>query len=87
MGSLNLIGLSLAAAYIGCFYTLFNIKEKISQAKHLQFVSGVNIFIFRLMSFVCDMLTYLIPAVGIVITLAVMRPMGMTTGEELSELN
>ncbi|XP_044745815.1 phospholipid-transporting ATPase ABCA3-like [Coccinella septempunctata] len=86
LGSFNLISLSLAVAYIGSFYILFNIKEKMSQAKHLQFVSGVNIFVFRLVSFVCDMLTYLLSAVAIVITIAILKPVGLSTGEELGIL-
>ncbi|KAK9892607.1 hypothetical protein WA026_020988 [Henosepilachna vigintioctopunctata] len=85
-GSVTIISLSLAVAYIGTFYILFNIKERISQAKHLQFVSGVNVFVFRLVSLVCDMLTFSLPCVAILIAFAIIKPIGMSSGEELGTL-
>ncbi|XP_045462802.1 phospholipid-transporting ATPase ABCA1-like isoform X2 [Harmonia axyridis] len=85
LGSFELLTFSLAIAYVGCFYILFNVKERVSQAKHLQFVSGVDIFVFRIMSFVCDMLTYLLPVVAILVVVAIFKP-GLSTSEDLCVL-
>ncbi|KAK9892600.1 hypothetical protein WA026_020981 [Henosepilachna vigintioctopunctata] len=78
--------LSVALAFVGTFYILFNIKERMSQAKHLQFVSGVNVFVFRFVSFFCDLVTFVLPCLAILITFAILKPYGMTNAEELSIL-
>ncbi|KAK9882108.1 hypothetical protein WA026_018950 [Henosepilachna vigintioctopunctata] len=79
----NLLSLSLAASYIGNFYILFNIKERMSQAKHLQFVSGINVFIFWFVSLIADIVTFIVPIVGIVITFAILQPDAMSTTSEI----
>ncbi|KAL3284218.1 hypothetical protein HHI36_018381 [Cryptolaemus montrouzieri] len=86
LGNVNVISLSLAIAYIGTFYILFNVKERMSQAKHLQFVSGINVFIFRFGSFICDFLTYLLPCIALLITFAIVKPIGLNTSYELGVL-
>ncbi|XP_045462666.1 phospholipid-transporting ATPase ABCA1-like [Harmonia axyridis] len=83
----SLMAISLAVAYIGNFYIMFNIKERVCQAKHLQFVSGINVFIFWLVSFIADLLTYLIPAVAVVISFSIIKPSGLATFEHLSYLS
>lgn len=83
----SLMAISLAVAYIGNFYIMFNIKERVCQAKHLQFVSGINVFIFWLVSFIADLLTYLIPAVAVVISFSIIKPSGLATFEHLSKYN
>ncbi|KAL3284410.1 hypothetical protein HHI36_018570 [Cryptolaemus montrouzieri] len=80
------MSLSVAAAYIGNFYILFNIKERVSQAKHLQFVSGINVLIFSFISFIIDFISYMIPVVAVVATFAIFRPDGMSTFSDLSLL-
>ncbi|MEQ2277242.1 ATP-binding cassette sub- A member 1, partial [Xenotaenia resolanae] len=50
-----------AMSFIPASFVLFLIQERVSKAKHLQFVSGVNPTIYWLTNFVWDMCNYIVP--------------------------
>ncbi|KAK9875049.1 hypothetical protein WA026_005851 [Henosepilachna vigintioctopunctata] len=80
----NLLVLSLAVAFIGSFYIIFNIKERSSRSKHLQFVSGINVFIFWSISLLVDLVTSLIPIILIIVSILILKPKGLSTSSEIS---
>lgn len=49
-----------------CF--VFLVKERVTNAKHLQFVSGVHFATFWLANIIWDFVNFLIPCVGILVT-------------------
>uniref|UniRef100_H2YX26 ABC transporter domain-containing protein n=1 Tax=Ciona savignyi TaxID=51511 RepID=H2YX26_CIOSA len=51
------ISVIFALAFVPASFVLFLIEEKVSKAKHLQFVSGVNQFIYWIANFTWDMRT------------------------------
>lgn len=55
----------LAFSVIPASFVLFLIDEKTSQAKHLQFVSGVDPNIYWITNFLWDMMNFLIPVFGV----------------------
>ncbi|TRY85186.1 hypothetical protein DNTS_030944 [Danionella cerebrum] len=56
-----------AMSLIPASFVLFLIQERVSKAKHLQFVSGVNPSIYWLTNFTWDMCNYFVPAIIIII--------------------
>ncbi|XP_037549875.1 phospholipid-transporting ATPase ABCA1-like [Nematolebias whitei] len=50
-----------AMSFIPASFVLFLIQERVSKAKHLQFVSGVNPAVYWLANFAWDMCNYIIP--------------------------
>lgn len=68
---------------IQCVYVF---QERVSKAKHLQFVSGVNVFIFWITSLVWDLLTYFITATLVVGIIASFRIDGLSSVTEMSRL-
>jgi ATP-binding cassette subfamily A (ABC1) protein 3 len=79
------IMLGFGMAFVASFYILFYIRERVSKAKHLQFVSGVNVVVFWGTSFLCDMATYLLTVIAILITFAILQEDGFKTPDELGE--
>ncbi|KAM3590047.1 uncharacterized protein V6R79_002637 [Siganus canaliculatus] len=56
-----------AMSFIPASFVLFLIQERVSKAKHLQFVSGVNPTVYWLASFTWDMCNYIVPCIIVVI--------------------
>ncbi|XP_049603565.1 retinal-specific phospholipid-transporting ATPase ABCA4 isoform X1 [Syngnathus scovelli] len=56
-----------AMSFIPASFVLYLIQERASQAKHLQFVSGVSPFIYWLSNFFWDMVNYSISAAMVVV--------------------
>uniref|UniRef100_A0A3B3Z6U0 ABC transporter domain-containing protein n=1 Tax=Periophthalmus magnuspinnatus TaxID=409849 RepID=A0A3B3Z6U0_9GOBI len=56
-----------AMSFIPASFVLFLIQERVSKAKHLQFVSGVNPTVYWLANFAWDMCNYVIPCFIVVI--------------------
>ncbi|KAJ8382923.1 hypothetical protein SKAU_G00037010 [Synaphobranchus kaupii] len=57
-----------AMSFIPASFVLFLIQERVTKAKHLQFVSGVNPAVYWVANFAWDMCNYIVPCV-IVITI------------------
>ncbi|EAT39839.1 AAEL008386-PA, partial [Aedes aegypti] len=75
-----------AMSFIAALYIMFYIKERTSRAKLLQFVSGVNVLTFWIVSFVWDYFTFMITALIYIATLAAFQEEGWSTGEELGRV-
>uniref|UniRef100_A0A3Q2D7H1 P-type phospholipid transporter n=1 Tax=Cyprinodon variegatus TaxID=28743 RepID=A0A3Q2D7H1_CYPVA len=56
-----------AMSFVPASFVLFLIEERVSKAKHLQFVSGVQPILYWLANFVWDMLNYSVPAMMVVL--------------------
>lgn len=47
-------------SFITTFFVMFYIKERVSKAKHLQLISGLNVTTFWLASFLFDFIVYIL---------------------------
>ncbi|XP_062869316.1 phospholipid-transporting ATPase ABCA1 [Trichomycterus rosablanca] len=56
-----------AMSFVPASFVLFLIEERVSKAKHLQFVSGVKPVLYWTANFVWDMLNYTVPATMVVL--------------------
>ncbi|XP_069482200.1 phospholipid-transporting ATPase ABCA1-like isoform X2 [Ambystoma mexicanum] len=56
-----------AMSFIPASFVLFLIQERVTKAKHLQFVSGVNPAIYWLANFSWDMCNYLVPCIIVIV--------------------
>jgi ATP-binding cassette subfamily A (ABC1) protein 3 len=66
-------GLTFGFSFLIASFVIFLIKERTSDAKHLQYMSGCNSYVFWFAAFTWDILNYLIPTVSVVILLFVSR--------------
>ncbi|XP_039512135.1 phospholipid-transporting ATPase ABCA1 isoform X2 [Pimephales promelas] len=55
-----------AMSFVPASFVLFLIEERVSKAKHLQFVSGVKPILYWTTNYVWDMLNYAVPAAMVV---------------------
>jgi len=58
------------------------VKERVTKAKHLQFVSGVHFLTFWLANFFWDFINFLLPCAGILITFLVFNEEGYISMEQ-----
>jgi len=79
--------LGFSFAFVASYFAVFYIRERVSKAKHLQFVSGVNIPTFWSVAFVWDIIVALGPLIAIILTLLAWQQDGYTTAEELGMIN
>ncbi|XP_037832519.1 phospholipid-transporting ATPase ABCA1 isoform X2 [Kryptolebias marmoratus] len=56
-----------AMSFIPASFVLFLIQERVSKAKHLQFVSGVNPAVYWLANFAWDMCNYIVPCFIVIV--------------------
>lgn len=73
-------------AFVSGFYVIFYIRERVTKAKLLQFVSGVNRFAYWFTGFIWDYFTYSIVCLFIIATVACFQEPGFSTGEEVFRL-
>ncbi|XP_067637687.1 phospholipid-transporting ATPase ABCA3 isoform X2 [Eurosta solidaginis] len=62
--------------FVSAFYILFLIKERETRSKLLQFVGGVRVWTFWFSQLLCDLITYLVSALIIIITLVCFQEEG-----------
>ncbi|CAG9816334.1 unnamed protein product [Phaedon cochleariae] len=86
MGFQLAFNIGFSMAFVSSFYVLFVVKENISKSKHLQFVSGVKVYLFWLTSLLCDLITYLLTIVVLLITLVCFQEEGYSTPEEIARM-
>lgn len=68
---LNLgIFMTFSSGFLMASFALFVLVERVCKAKHVQFVSGVNIYIFWGSSYLWDWLSMIVPGIGLIIILA-----------------
>ncbi|XP_063074491.1 phospholipid-transporting ATPase ABCA1a isoform X2 [Engraulis encrasicolus] len=56
-----------AMSFVPASFVVFLIQERVSKAKHMQFISGVQPFLYWLANFVWDMCNYIVPATLVII--------------------
>lgn len=86
MGFSIAFNIVFAMAFVSSFYVLFYVKERVTNAKHLQFVSGVEVVTFWSISYICDLLTFVVTAVALLITLAAFQENGFNSIDDLGKL-
>jgi ATP-binding cassette subfamily A (ABC1) protein 3 len=86
MGFQVAFSLGFSMAFVSAFFIIFYIKERVSKAKHLQNVSGVEVLTFWLSSLVWDLFFFLFPAVGVIITFIAFQEEGFSTATELGNI-
>lgn len=75
-----------ALAFVSAFYLLFYIRERVTRSKLLQFVSGVNVFTYWIISFFWDYLSFLVTIILYVGTLAIFQEDGWRTISEIGRV-
>ncbi|GAB6031180.1 ATP-binding cassette sub- A member 3 [Chamberlinius hualienensis] len=66
-------------SFLASSFVIFLVKEKSSDAKHLQFVSGVRAPTYWVANFIWDFLNYIIPCLGIMIVFLAFQQDGYCT--------
>ncbi|KAK5642701.1 hypothetical protein RI129_008868 [Pyrocoelia pectoralis] len=84
MGFQIAFNIGFSMAFVSSFYVMFYVRERVCKAKHLQFVSGVNVLSFWGPSFLCDMVTFMFTSMCVIITLLAFQEHGFTTILELA---
>jgi len=64
-------GLTFGFSFLIASFAIFLIRERVSDAKHLQYMSGCNSNVFWFAAFVWDIINYLIPSIVVVLLLFV----------------
>ncbi|XP_076337701.1 ATP binding cassette subfamily A member 3 isoform X2 [Tachypleus tridentatus] len=67
-------------------FAIFLVKERELKAKHLQRVSGVNLFTFWLTTFIWDFINYIIPCCLVMLTFVAFQTEGFSSAEEQGRL-
>ncbi|KAJ8939521.1 hypothetical protein NQ314_011088, partial [Rhamnusium bicolor] len=86
MGFQLAFNIAFSMAFVSSFYVLFIVRENISKSKHLQFVSGVKVYIFWITALLCDMVTYLVTILALIITLVCFQEDGFSTADDIGRL-
>lgn len=84
MGFQLATNISFAMAFVSSFYLMFYIKERVSKAKLIQFVSGLNVSTFWTTSFLFDFATYILTAFILVLTLIAFQEDGWSSISDLT---
>lgn len=83
MGFQIAFNIGFSMAFVSSFYVLFYVRERVSKSKHLQFVSGARVYLFWLVSYIADMITFIITSLGVIITLVCFQEDGFKTADDL----
>lgn len=78
--------IGFSAAFIASYFAVFYIRERVSKAKHLQFVSGVNVSTFWSVGFLWDLFTSLGPILAVYFCLMAWNLEGFDTSEQLGRV-
>lgn len=85
MGFQLAFNICFSMAFVSSFYILFIIRERVSQSKHLQFVSGVKVHAFWLTTLFWDFCTYLLTIIALLLTLICFQEDGFKTAGDIGE--
>ncbi|XP_069685343.1 phospholipid-transporting ATPase ABCA3-like isoform X4 [Periplaneta americana] len=86
MGFQVAFSLGFSMAFVSAFFIIFYVSERVTKAKHLQIVSGVEVLTFWTSSLIWDMFLFLFPVLGTIITFLAFREEGFSTGSELGRI-
>lgn len=78
------VGFSMC--FVAAFYVIFYIRERVTKAKLLQFVSGVNIWTFWSTAFIWDVITFVFTVVVLMVTILVFQEDGWKTADDMRRL-
>ncbi|EFA12134.2 ATP-binding cassette sub-family A member 3-like Protein [Tribolium castaneum] len=87
MGFQVAFNIGFSMSFVSSFYILFYVKERVCKAKHLQFLSGVKGYIFWTTSFLCDLTTFAVTILAVIITLLCFGEEGFSNVDELGRLS
>lgn len=83
MGFQLAFNMGFSMAFVSSFYILFYVRERVCKSKHLQFISGVNVFIFWTTSLICDLISFIIITIAMIITLIAFQEDGFKSADDL----
>ncbi|XP_060519226.1 phospholipid-transporting ATPase ABCA3 isoform X2 [Cylas formicarius] len=86
MGFQLAFNVAFSMAFVSSFYIIFIVRERVSKAKHLQFVSGVKVYVFWITHLICDLLTYFITIAVYLVTLVCFQEGGFKTFSEIGRM-
>ncbi|XP_018330699.1 ATP-binding cassette sub-family A member 3 [Agrilus planipennis] len=86
MGFQTAFNLGFSMAFVSSFYIMFYVRERVINAKHLQFVSGVSVVIFWAASFLNDIITFIVTVICTLITLVCFQEDGFNTFDDINRI-
>lgn len=86
MGFQLAFNIGFAMAFVASFFVIVYIKERVTKAKLLQFVSGINVVMYWLTAFLWDYLLFIVIAFLMTLTIGVFQENGFSTFEELGRI-
>lgn len=86
MGFNLAFNLSFSMAFVSAFFVLFYVRERVCKAKHLQFVSGMEVLVFWGVNLVFDLIIFLFTVVCLLIVLICFNEDGYNTFGSLGKL-
>ncbi|KAL3284408.1 hypothetical protein HHI36_018568 [Cryptolaemus montrouzieri] len=78
--------LGFSMTFVSAFFIMFYIRERMTKSKHLQFVSGVKVFIYWTTSYAVDLLTFTIIQFATLVTLASFQEEGFRAADDLARI-
>ncbi|NXK96435.1 ABCA1 protein, partial [Formicarius rufipectus] len=75
-----------AMSFVPASFVVFLIEERVSKAKHLQFVSGMKPFTYWLGNFAWDMCNYLVPALLVILIFLCFQQKSYVSSDNLPSL-
>lgn len=78
--------ITFAMAFVSGIFIMYMIKERVSRAKLLQFVSGVRLITFWLVHLIWDFLASAIISAALTILLLIYQEDGFATDKELGNI-
>jgi ATP-binding cassette subfamily A (ABC1) protein 3 len=73
-------------SFLAAGFVVFLIKERETNAKHLQYVSGVRFPVFWIASFICDALNFIVPCIIMIILLLAFQSEDFKSAEMLGNV-
>lgn len=73
-------------AFVASFFVIVYIKERVTKAKLLQFVSGINIVMYWVTAFLWDYFLFILIALLMTLTIAIFQEDGYATFEQLGRI-
>lgn len=72
-------------AFVSSFFILSIVQEAVTKSKHLQFISGVKVYVFWLASIIFDLVVYFIIIMVFVLALTSLQLDGYSSADDLGE--
>lgn len=86
VGFMLSVFISFAMAFVSSFYIIFYIKERVCEAKLLQFVSGLSVSTFWITSIIFDLINYIFNTAIVMAVVFAFQMDGWKTMDELLPL-